>query len=74
MLNNSKEMNLTSSVLVSPQTLEEAPSPRFVGTHMHPDNIHASFYEKKTKVSFSLSLKEPQTDMFSLLLYFTPLF
>lgn len=30
--------------------LDEAPSPRFVGSHMHPDNIPASFYAKKTKM------------------------
>ncbi|XP_068183144.1 sulfotransferase 6B1-like [Antennarius striatus] len=29
---------------------DEAPSPRFVGTHMHPDNIPVSFYTKKTKM------------------------
>ncbi|XP_045921779.1 sulfotransferase 6B1 [Micropterus dolomieu] len=29
---------------------EETPSPRFLGTHMHPDNIPASFYAKKTKM------------------------
>ncbi|XP_051815624.1 sulfotransferase 6B1 isoform X2 [Acanthochromis polyacanthus] len=30
--------------------VNEAPSPRFMGTHLHPDNIPASFYEKKTKM------------------------
>ncbi|XP_049927706.1 sulfotransferase 6B1 [Epinephelus moara] len=30
--------------------LEETPSPRFLGTHMPPDNIPASFYAKKTKM------------------------
>ncbi|KAL3971642.1 NLR family CARD domain-containing protein 3 [Sarotherodon galilaeus] len=30
--------------------VDEAPSPRFLGTHLHPDNIPASFYEKKTKI------------------------
>ncbi|XP_073338297.1 sulfotransferase 6B1 [Pagrus major] len=30
--------------------MDEAPSPRFLGTHMHPDNIPKSFYEKKTKM------------------------
>ncbi|KAK7902032.1 hypothetical protein WMY93_018801 [Mugilogobius chulae] len=27
-----------------------APSPRFLGTHMHPDNIPATFYQNKTKM------------------------
>lgn len=64
-------MNLKPPVLVSPQTMEEAPSPRLVGTHMHPDIIPTSFYEKKAKVSFSdsklillKSLKEPVTSKF----------
>ncbi|KAK2824692.1 hypothetical protein Q5P01_021867 [Channa striata] len=30
--------------------LDQAPSPRFLGTHMHPDNIPATFYEKKAKM------------------------
>ncbi|KAM8739533.1 sulfotransferase 6B1 isoform 1-T1 [Acanthopagrus schlegelii] len=30
--------------------MDGAPSPRFLGTHMHPDNIPKSFYEKKTKM------------------------
>ncbi|XP_026211864.1 sulfotransferase 6B1-like [Anabas testudineus] len=30
--------------------LDQVPSPRFLGTHMHPDNIPASFYENKTKM------------------------
>lgn len=30
--------------------MEAAPSPRFLGTHMHPDDIPSSFYEKKTKM------------------------
>lgn len=34
--------------------MEEAPSPRFLGTHLHPDNIPATFYEKKVKVSLFL--------------------
>lgn len=38
--------------LPNTQAKEETPSPRFLGTHMHPDNIPASFYAKKTKVSF----------------------
>ncbi|KAJ8361354.1 hypothetical protein SKAU_G00178790 [Synaphobranchus kaupii] len=29
--------------------LNRAPSPRFLGTHMHPDNIPPSFTAKKTK-------------------------
>ncbi|XP_034041365.1 sulfotransferase 6B1 [Thalassophryne amazonica] len=28
----------------------QAPSPRFLGTHLHPDIIPPSFYEKKTKM------------------------
>lgn len=44
-------------VVLPPQLQEEVPSPRILGTHMHPDNIPASFYEKKVKVSFSLSFK-----------------
>ncbi|XP_017289748.1 sulfotransferase 6B1 [Kryptolebias marmoratus] len=30
--------------------VEEAPSPRFLGTHFHPDNIPATFKEKKPKM------------------------
>ncbi|GLD60338.1 sulfotransferase 6B1, partial [Lates japonicus] len=30
--------------------MDQNPSPRFLGTHMHPDNIPASFYTKKTKM------------------------
>lgn len=30
--------------------MEQAPSPRFLGTHMHPDNIPQSFYQNKTKM------------------------
>ncbi|KAM3606956.1 uncharacterized protein V6R79_026461 [Siganus canaliculatus] len=29
---------------------EDAPSPRILGTHMHPDNIPPSFYAQKTKM------------------------
>ncbi|MCI4394925.1 hypothetical protein PGIGA_G00174590 [Pangasianodon gigas] len=32
------------------QLLHQTPSPRLLGTHMHPDNIPASFYQKKTKM------------------------
>lgn len=32
------------------QVIHQAPSPRFLGTHMHPDNIPESFTAKKTKV------------------------
>ncbi|XP_069565446.1 sulfotransferase 6B1 [Brachyistius frenatus] len=32
------------------KVLDEAPSPRFLGTHLHPDNIPASFSTKKTKM------------------------
>ncbi|KAI5628173.1 sulfotransferase 6B1, partial [Silurus asotus] len=32
------------------QLLHEAPSPRLLGTHMHPDNIPPSFFQKKTKM------------------------
>uniref|UniRef100_A0AAR2J4X9 Sulfotransferase n=1 Tax=Pygocentrus nattereri TaxID=42514 RepID=A0AAR2J4X9_PYGNA len=35
---------------VPSQFLQKAPSPRLLGTHMHPDNIPASFYQKKTKM------------------------
>uniref|UniRef100_A0A3B4YT79 Sulfotransferase n=1 Tax=Seriola lalandi dorsalis TaxID=1841481 RepID=A0A3B4YT79_SERLL len=31
-------------------TVDETPSPRFLGTHLHPDNIPSSFYAKKTKM------------------------
>ncbi|KAM9344731.1 sulfotransferase 6B1 [Symphorus nematophorus] len=32
------------------KVMDETPSPRFLGTHMHPDNIPTSFYQKKTKM------------------------
>ncbi|KAK1905253.1 Sulfotransferase 6B1 [Dissostichus eleginoides] len=32
------------------EDVEETPSRRFLGTHLHPDNIPASFNEKKTKI------------------------
>ncbi|XP_041803700.1 sulfotransferase 6B1 [Chelmon rostratus] len=32
------------------KAVDEDPSPRFLGTHMHPDNIPPSFYAKKTKM------------------------
>ncbi|KAM6916155.1 sulfotransferase 6B1 [Xenentodon cancila] len=32
------------------KSTEEAPSPRFLGTHLHPDNIPQTFYEKKLKM------------------------
>ncbi|KAJ8250810.1 hypothetical protein COCON_G00227320 [Conger conger] len=32
------------------QLLSEVPSPRFLGTHMHPDNMPSSFAAKKTKM------------------------
>lgn len=32
------------------KVMAEEPSPRFMGTHMHPDNIPSSFYTKKTKM------------------------
>ncbi|XP_066514671.1 sulfotransferase 6B1-like [Hoplias malabaricus] len=32
------------------QFLQKAPSPRLLGTHMHPDNIPDSFYQKKPKM------------------------
>ncbi|XP_031696493.1 sulfotransferase 6B1 [Anarrhichthys ocellatus] len=32
------------------KALGETPSPRFLGTHMHPDNIPASFHTKKSKM------------------------
>ncbi|XP_069394918.1 sulfotransferase 6B1 [Paralichthys olivaceus] len=30
--------------------MDQSPSPRCLGTHMHPDNIPTSFYTKKTKM------------------------
>ncbi|XP_076599494.1 sulfotransferase 6B1 [Chaetodon auriga] len=53
-----KGMNLESKMpplieFFGPDALkivEDAPSPRFLGTHMHPDNIPSSFYAKKTKM------------------------
>lgn len=41
-------------VVLPPQLVDKAPSPRFLGTHMHPDNIPATFYQKKVKVSLFL--------------------
>lgn len=32
------------------KNIENAPSPRFLGTHMHPDNIPQSFYQSNTKM------------------------
>lgn len=32
------------------KVVDETPSPRFLGTHLHPDNIPSSFYTKKTKM------------------------
>ncbi|XP_067115127.1 sulfotransferase 6B1 [Osmerus mordax] len=32
------------------QLAKERPSPRFLGTHLHPDNIPSSFIAKKTKM------------------------
>ncbi|XP_070771871.1 sulfotransferase 6B1 [Enoplosus armatus] len=32
------------------KVMDETPSPRFLGTHLHPDNIPASFFAKKTKM------------------------
>ncbi|XP_070697375.1 sulfotransferase 6B1 [Pempheris klunzingeri] len=32
------------------KVMDETPSPRFLGTHMHPDNIPTSLFEKKTKM------------------------
>ncbi|KAM4607426.1 sulfotransferase 6B1 [Polymixia lowei] len=32
------------------KVMDRTRSPRFLGTHMHPDNIPASFYAKKTKM------------------------
>lgn len=34
--------------------MDEAPSPRVLGTHLHPDNIPTTFYDKKVKVSLFL--------------------
>ncbi|XP_035029079.1 sulfotransferase 6B1 [Hippoglossus stenolepis] len=30
--------------------MDQSPSPRFLGTHLHPDNIPTTFYTKKTKM------------------------
>lgn len=32
------------------KNIDKAPSPRFLGTHMHPDNIPTTFNKKKTKM------------------------
>ncbi|XP_039995207.1 sulfotransferase 6B1 [Xiphias gladius] len=32
------------------KVVDQTPSPRFLGTHLHPDNIPTSFYAKKTKM------------------------
>ncbi|XP_029962203.1 sulfotransferase 6B1 [Salarias fasciatus] len=32
------------------QAAEQAPAPRLLGTHLHPDNIPASFYQTKAKM------------------------
>ncbi|CAL9688306.1 unnamed protein product [Knipowitschia caucasica] len=32
------------------KTIENAPSPRILGTHLHPDNIPETFYHNKTKI------------------------
>uniref|UniRef100_A0A667XLH6 Sulfotransferase n=1 Tax=Myripristis murdjan TaxID=586833 RepID=A0A667XLH6_9TELE len=32
------------------QVLDQVPSPRLLGLHLHPDNIPTSFYTKKTKM------------------------
>ncbi|KAG7231439.1 hypothetical protein INR49_011934 [Caranx melampygus] len=32
------------------KVVDQTPSPRLLGTHLHPDNIPASFYTKKTKM------------------------
>lgn len=32
------------------KNFENVPSPRFLGTHLHPDNIPNTFYENKTKM------------------------
>lgn len=32
------------------KVVDEMPSPRLLGTHLHPDNIPPSFYAKKTKM------------------------
>ncbi|XP_071335928.1 sulfotransferase 6B1 [Trachinotus anak] len=32
------------------KVMDETPSPRFLGTHLHPDNIPSSFSAKKTKM------------------------
>ncbi|XP_062864948.1 sulfotransferase 6B1-like [Trichomycterus rosablanca] len=35
---------------VRQQSLQQVPSPRLLGTHLHPDNIPASFYNNKSKM------------------------
>uniref|UniRef100_A0A673BMD8 Sulfotransferase n=1 Tax=Sphaeramia orbicularis TaxID=375764 RepID=A0A673BMD8_9TELE len=47
---SSNQLNPCPSPSLSPQLVEQAPSPRFLGTHMHPDNIPQSFYQNKTKM------------------------
>ncbi|KAM9803717.1 sulfotransferase 6B1 [Neosynchiropus ocellatus] len=32
------------------KSLDQAPSPRILGTHLHPDNIPQDFFKKKTKI------------------------
>ncbi|MBN3309062.1 ST6B1 Sulfotransferase, partial [Amia calva] len=45
------------------QSINEAPSPRLLGTHMHPDNIPSSFAEKNTKIL--LVLRNPKDTIVS---------
>uniref|UniRef100_A0A3Q2PRG3 Sulfotransferase n=1 Tax=Fundulus heteroclitus TaxID=8078 RepID=A0A3Q2PRG3_FUNHE len=40
-----------------PEVVEQAPSPRLLGTHLHPDNMPSTFNEKKTKVRLVCSEK-----------------
>ncbi|XP_030011325.1 sulfotransferase 6B1-like [Sphaeramia orbicularis] len=50
MVTKGNQLNPCPSPSLSPQLVEQAPSPRFLGTHMHPDNIPQSFYQNKTKM------------------------
>ncbi|KAM6956251.1 sulfotransferase 6B1-like [Aplochiton taeniatus] len=45
------------------KVVNEAPSPRFLGTHMHPNNIPSSFFDKKTKML--VILRNPKDTMVS---------
>lgn len=44
------------------QVVAESPSRRFLGTHLHPDDIPVSFKTKKTKVSIPLHHQENKSE------------